>query len=473
VKTRALTRVAILIGLAAAAAALSLPTAAAGAWDAARVEGRVATAYADLTLALAADGTGLLGYTGEEPGNGGGKDVPILASPITAAGPGPAKAVAKISTGDTGSALGWLLPAGPGQMALVARSGVSTEPIRLATGAAGGALGTGISGANDNPTAVATSPRGDLAVAMTVRQPPKDNASQDSLAVVIRRPTGELKRVDLAGSAGTFAPVAIAFNDRGDLLIAYDDPTSTGAQDTRHRYRAQLVTAAGAVGKANLVAAVRSEADSFGASTLVASLGNDRRALVAWSIVPCRELHCGRTTIGVAAARKGLRFGRARVLARTGTTADRPLPLRVLVATAADDRGTIAWTAKSGDHLAVRSAQVTGGRVGRSKQVSAAGMDAAPAALTTGAGGATALLWTEAAAGVRADLAPTRLRSLTRAPRRAFGAAELVSDQIAPMPEHSENAIGSRVPVAAAIDPAGGRPAAVWQDAKGLLFARR
>jgi hypothetical protein len=457
-----------LIALAATVAVIvaCLPVArAAGAWEATPVPGSGMPALTDLALGFGPDGTGLIGWTSSFvlPGP--------FASVVGPAGPGAARSLARLPVGRNPSRGAQLV--GRRQMAVVGAD-LTIEgagPAWLGIGPIGGSLGPQRTIARHAEVAsVAAGPRGELAVAMRVMQPTRPGAGS-TLRVLVRRPNGRRQSVRVTRNA---ALAAMAFNRRGDLLIAYDRTRSvTVFPDLRHRIEARLLPSHGRLRQAQLVGRAATESGGTGGASLTAALARDRRALIGWNLMNCGEGGtCSPAALHVALARRGGRFGQGRLLARlAGGKGAHPGP--VLVAAGEDGRSTVAWSAQLGSGLALLRAEVIGRHLGPAVRVSTPDVDAQPAALASGPDGSTALLWTEALEPFEFPRSPpSRLLATVRSGRARFGSPESVTDQ----PIRFGDA------VALAIDPAHDRPAAVWQGFADpvnappvpfLMFARR
>ncbi len=356
-------------------------------------------------------------------------------------------------------------------MALVGQDFTADGPgaVWLRTGPLDGALGGRRTLARAAEVAsVMSGPRGDLAVALRLARPSR-RAGASMLRVSVRRPDGRLRSVRVARDAGL---VAMAFNRRGDLLVAYDRTRlNRGSTELRHRIETRLLLSGGRLRRAQVVGEGATDFGGTGGTTLTASLARDRRALVGWTLMTCGESRvCSPATLHAALAGRGGRFSRGRLLARDAD-GRYPHPGPVLVAAADDGRSTVAWNAQVGGDLALLRADTAGRRLGPAVRVSPPGEQAQPAGLASGRDSTTALLWTQAPPPIDPwQEVPSRLMATVRSGRGAFGPPESVSDQ----PVRFEQA------VSLAIDPVDGRPAAVWQQPSGqinpapsLLLARR
>jgi hypothetical protein len=266
--------------------------------------------------------------------------------------------------------------------------------------------------------------------------------------------------------------VALDFNRRGDLLVAYDRThEDSGSTALRHRIEARLLPAAGRIRQAQLLGQGATDVGGTGGATLTASLARDRRALVGWTLMTCGESRsCSPATLRVAVADRSGRFGRGHLLARHAG-GGYPNPGPVLVAAPDEGRWTVAWNARIGGDLALLRAETAGRRLGPAVRVSPPGAQAQPAALVSGRDGTTALLWTQAPLPIDPfEQTQSQLMATVRSGRGAFGPPESITDQ----------PVGLGLAVALAVDPTHERPAAVWQappdqnnPAPFLMLARR
>jgi hypothetical protein len=457
-------RLIAVVGSLAAIVAWMPVTRAAGAWELTPVPGSNAPAVSGLELGFSADGTGLIGWS---------SDLVLMAGPLASlvgpGGPGVARSLGHLPEGRFAS--GGVQWVGRRQMALVEQDVTVDGPgaVWLRTGPVGGALGGRRTLARGGEVARVTGgPRGDLAVALRVLRPTQGPGAS-TLRVIVRRTNGHLLRVHVARDAGL---VAMDFNRRGDLLVAYDRTREdSGSTALRHRIEARLLPAAGRLRRTQLLGRGATDVGGTGGATLTASLARDRRALVGWTLMTCGESRsCSPATLRVAMAERGGRFGRGRLLARhAGGSYPNPGP--VLVAAADDGRSTVAWNAQIGGDLALLRAETAGRRLGPPVRVSPPGQQAQPAALASGRDGTTALLWTQAPPPIDPfQQTQSRLMATVRSGRGAFGSLESVTDQ----------PVGFGQAVTLAVDPAHKRPAAVWQgpsDASNhapfLMLARR
>lgn len=437
-------------------------------WNAVAVPGASPSPFDPLTLGFAGSSPGLIGFTEDA-----GDSVRVVASTLTAAAPGPPRVLATLRRGDVGPQ-GWLVPTAPGTMTLLASEpppiGDATA-VWLRTGPTAGPLGAQrVLSRNAGIADVAVSPRGDLAAVLRVVRPPLHHTSQWAIRIVVRRPNGRLRRVRLARAAPFDTAPTVAFNARGDLLMVYDAPRQLPRDRILHQFRARLLTATGHLRPVHRIGRVRSARDVFGTGKVMAALAGDRRAIVGWSIVPCFDTGCGRSTLGAGLARADLRFGRARVLARIPATNAR-FPGPVVVAASEDGPSTVAWNELRGGALALMRAPVSGGRLGRKTRVSRAGRNARAVAIATGPGSAVALAWTEAPRSKQPLLSPEALRVSFRSAGGVFGPSDTVSTRL----RNPLEGVGgtpldqSEIPTALAIDPQSGRPLVVWHGTSHSL----
>lgn len=344
------------------------------------------------------------------------------------------------------------------------------QRIWLAEGPPGGPLGPERTIARTTRAATSTtfaaSTRGDIAVAVSMT----NKFGSGVLRAVVRSPRGAVRSYNIIrGQLGSL--VGLAFNHRGDLLVAGSlvqatDPSST---DARYTVAARLLPASGRPGRLRRVARIDSFFEDAGLPTLDVALGDDRRALVGWDLLPCGAGGgCGTSVLGFATAGRGARGWRAHRLATVpGTEFGLATPVLVAISRT---HGRVVWGVSHGGQIEVRSAAVHGRRLGRARPLSTPGVDARPSALAINAHGAATILWTERAAPPgEPGLAPARVRAVTRATAGPFGPPETVWDPPVPL--------GTRI--ALLLHPFTGRPMAAGPSISStdnsdgpVLFAR-
>ena len=282
---------------------------------------------------------------------------------------------------------------------------------------------------------------GDAAVLLTVSE--ADRGPRIGVPYLVVRRAGRSFGRPLRLSTGGPSYGDVAVNDRGDVLVTWRRPVdgTTGEVDINARLR----TAGGRLGS------VRRIGGDSTATGLSAGLGDDRRAVVAWSHQALSEGEAGGAIVRAAAAPAGGRFGRARVLETVRV--NRYIGgVGVRAAVARDGRPIVAWTGVLSGRFVVRAASVEGSRVGPAQLVSDPAQETVLSDLATGPRGEAVFIGLQ---GPRGDDSPgpVSLVAAARAPgAAAFGAPEVIEGP------------GRYVDPRAAFDPATGRAVVVWTD---------
>ncbi|MCP9490396.1 MAG: hypothetical protein MSC31_11050 [Solirubrobacteraceae bacterium MAG38_C4-C5] len=207
----------------------------------------------------------------------------------------------------------------------------------------------------DVPVALAASPRGDVAVAWAEGS---RVGERTRIRLAVRRPGGQLSRATVVRGAGSSNAPALAFNARGDLLLAYEH-----GEDALGRERTIEVRVRPAGGRTGPVREVGPAGDR---TTLSVGMAGDGRALVGWAATETSEAGELGTEVLVAGALLDGAFEDPQRL----ETASGGGRVRVAADAEAQD-AVIAWDAFTGqpDQPVVRVADIRSGRAGEAQQL--------------------------------------------------------------------------------------------------------
>lgn len=267
----------------------------------------------------------------------------------------------------------------------------------------------------DVAVALAASPRGDVAVAWAEGS---RVGERTRIRLAIRRPGRELSRATVVRGAGSSNAPALAFNARGDLLLAYEH-----GEDARGLDRTIEVRVRPAGGRTGPVREVGSAGDR---TTLSVAMAGDGRALVGWTATEQSEAGELGTEVLLAGARLAGAFTEPQRLETSGGAG----MVRVAADAEAQD-AVIAWDAFAGQPggPSVHVADVRDGEAGEAQQL-AAGAQLGDAAVEDRQ---TIVAWTVLRPDGRVPLsgvpvAGVRVEAAVRPAGGApFGAAEAVS----------------------------------------------
>lgn len=258
-------------------------------WGVAEVP-NTAGSFTSTTLVAGRDGTTLIGLL----------DSRGLGVSRVAGGAPSAPVLLRAATTPFGES-GWLAFAPRRRLVAVGTESSSRgQRVWLAEGPPGGPLGPERTIARRaTSTAFAASTRGDVAVAVSMT----NDSGSGVLRAMVRNARGAVRSYNII--RGRQGPFGLAFNHRGDLLVVGSlvretDPLSDAAGYT---LAARLLPASGRPGRLRRVARVHSSLDDSGAPSVHVALGDDRRALVGWDLLPCGAGGgCGPSALGFAAA---------------------------------------------------------------------------------------------------------------------------------------------------------------------------
>ncbi|MGZ4279444.1 MAG: hypothetical protein ACXVFK_18405 [Solirubrobacteraceae bacterium] len=234
--------------------------------------------------------------------------------------------------------------------------------------------------------ALAANASGDAAVVVSVPIAGRRTvAGFQSRLFIRRRGQSSFRRVaDIGPRTVGPSPAALAVNPPGDVLVAYDDRKSVSAR---------LITASGKVGKTQRLgqggSALRND-------RMVAAMDATRRMLVAWMAQRVGEGNYAGSpgTVAIAYASPGKGFRPAQVVERgLPIGANRAIDGPAVQAALLRDRGVVLWTGFASGHTVVRTADVTNGRAGAPVLLSPAATGARLEGLAAGPRGGTVAVW--------------------------------------------------------------------------------
>lgn len=346
---------------------------------------------------------------------------------------------------------------GANRLVVAGTRGFAKPRAISATGSpAGGfirARAIGPPGRESTVAALAVNRRGDTAVLILVRGDGPRGADE-SVPYLVVRAAGRGRFPGRPVRLATGGPVlggAVAVNQRGDVLVTWAQPSTgtTGERSVYARMRPASDRRLGSVRRLGRASAIPS---------LSAALGDDRRAVVAWTAGPASagETPAAAVQVAVAPARGPFLPARSLETVRPGGAVRIAGQPGVRVALASDGRPVVAWTGSLGGRFVIRVAPVEGTEVGGAQVVSDAAQDSNLSDLVTGPRGEVIVLGLE---GRRPDAVGEGMTSVVAAARSpgadAFGPTELVDGP------------GGFEAVDADADPVTGRIVAVWRDFGG------
>jgi hypothetical protein len=240
---------------------------------------------------------------------------------------------------------------------------------------------------------------------------------------------------------------AVAVNDRGDVLVAWQSVTGVFAQ---------IRTAGGAVYRAerlgNPVEPV---------TAISAVLTPDRAAAVAWSAQAISEGDAGSpatvdATFKAAGATRHFHSSQRLAFVPQLGSGHYVGERRVRLVLAPDGTIAAAWTAYQNGTFVVQTAELAGDRVGAAQTVSDPTVDSVLADLDAGPASELAVLWRTGVAGNDPGTGPAGVQAAVRAASvSAFGAAETI--------EQRDPVYGPTL----RFDPSTGRVITAWGGAAG------
>lgn len=270
-------------------------------------------------------------------------------------------------------------------------------------------------------TALAANPGGDVAVAVSVPVAGPTRVVGFRSRLFIRRRTSRVFRrvMDFGAQTVGSSPVALAVNGPGDVLVAWDD---------RAAVRARMVSARGTIGAEQRLGTGGSAFRGSAHRRITAAIDGTRRMLVAWLAQRVGEGNFagGPGIVAMNSAAPGKPFGRQQTLERNlPQGGDRAIDGVAVQAAIVRDRGVVAWTGADAGRLAVRTVDVTSGRAGTPRMLSAAGTSSRLQGLVVGPRGGAAVVWvSESAAGT---VSAGHYASARDAGSTAWGAAETIT----------------------------------------------
>ena len=231
---------------------------------------------------------------------------------------------------------------------------------------------------------------------------------------------GKPLRIARGGKLGA----GVALNARGDVAVIWDRE-QRGTD--RHAVYGQILTAAGRLRSRRLLG------HAPAAPRYRIAITGTRRVVAAWVAQEVNECFANPGEIGVAQARAGGRFTRARRLAnlRISGCGRYVRDPGVAFARGPDGRVLIAWSGNEGPRWVVRAGELGTSGVTSAAVVSDRATDAVLADLAIGPHGEAVILLADGVGG-EDPTAPLRLLAVTRpaAPGAAFGAPEIVTSAI-------------------------------------------
>lgn len=279
--------------------------------------------------------------------------------------------------------------------------------------------------------------RGDIAVVGLVSNRSPDRSARRGIFASVRHAGGRFSRPQRLVGRGGPALLAVAVNERREVLVAW---IRSG------RVFARLRSASGRLGPVERLASDRR------ASYLLAALDSTGQAAVMWTSHPPagESPYPGDTDIRLALRRARGSFDRAHLLDHL-VTAEPGLDL----APVGDDRIAVAWNAQQGEQRVVREADAAGGELGSVRTLSDPATDALLLELEGGAAGEAVAEWVEPRGG-EPGFEQQALRAATRPPGASdFSVPEEIAGPI--------RFFGGDL----AIDPASGRVLAAWAEVAG------
>lgn len=270
-----------------------------------------------------------------------------------------------------------------------------------------------------SPVALAASPRGDVAVAWAERSP----SGARRIRLAVRRPGGKLPRATVVRGAGTSDAPALAFNARGDLLLAYThgEDAQTAPESREPNVEVRVQPAGGRTGP------VREVGPAGDRTSLSVAMAGDGRALVGWTATDTSEEGDFPTEVLLAGARLDGAFDEPQRLDAGGAG-----ELRV-AADAEGEEAVIAWDTfrdqprtVAQTNPTVRAADVRDGRAGEAQRL-AAFAELGDAAVEDGR---AIVAWTVLGPDQQVRQPGTRVEAAVRPAGGAqFGTPEVVSAQ--------------------------------------------
>ncbi|MBJ7520115.1 MAG: hypothetical protein JHC84_10500 [Solirubrobacteraceae bacterium] len=238
-------------------------------------------------------------------------------------------------------------------------------------------------------TALAANAGGDVAVAVSVPVVGRTRVvGYRSRLFIRRRTSGLFKRVmDFGAQTVGSSPVALAVSGPGDVLVAWDDRTAV---------RARMVSARGTIGAEQRLGTGGSAFLGSPNRRITAAIDGTRRMLVAWVAQRVGEGNFAGSPglVALNTAAPGKTFGRQQTLERNlSQGSDRAILGVAVQAAIVRDRGIVAWTGADANRFAVRTADVTSGRAGAPRALSAPGASSRLQGLVVGPRGGAAIVW--------------------------------------------------------------------------------
>ena len=286
--------------------------------------------------------------------------------------------------------------------------------------------------------AAASNPAGDVAVLTQVSNRAPVRSTRRALYLTVRRAGGRFTRPQRLARFGPPTMLAVAINERREVVVAW---SRSG------RVFAQLRRSDGRLGRVHRIAADAS------VGFLEAALSPTGQAVVAWSShLPGSEAPPpGDADMRAVVRPAGGPFGAVQELDHVRAAAIAGLDLAVV----GQNRILIAWNGEEGDRRVARAADVHGATTGPPRVLSSPGVDAGQVQLDAGPRGEAVALWAEPRGGdpgfdTHALVAAVRApgADICSPPEEITGPIRLFGDSVA-------------------VDPASGRVMAAWTEVAG------